>query len=226
MLFQQFCQLDFVLSNFSYNELGKVVRYRRCDVSKMLSIIYKDVVYQCCCFFSNSSRKRNLWSKVVIKELLQEFICTSVFFVVDIFLCLFLIPDFGVSTAILNMTDISRRWCKLNFGTLRGYLKSCHFLERIDARRQYFYFFIQSSWNNWQEITQTTLLYTNLGLLLPFKWNQIRLKLGQLLLDTKIRSSHRRCSIIKGVLRNFAKFKGKHLCRTPFLQNTSEGLLL
>ena len=56
------------------------------------------------------------------------------------------------------------------------------------------------------------------------------------------RSSHRRCSVIKGALRNFAKFTGKHLCqrlwhrcfpvnfakflRTPFLQNTSDRLLL
>ena len=50
-------------------------------------------------------------------------------------------------------------------------------------------------------------------------------------------SSHRRCSVKKGVLKYFAKFTGKHLCqsfffnnvaglRTPFLQNTSERLLL
>ena len=30
--------------------------------------------------------------------------------------------------------------------------------------------------------------------------------------DPVIRSSHRRCSVRKGVLRNFAKFTGKHLC--------------
>ena len=72
----------------------------------------------------------------------------------------------------------------------------------------------------------------------------------------KFRSSHRRCSVKKGVLRNFAKFTGKHLCqsfffnkvlatllkkrlwhrcfpvnfakflRAPFLQNTSRRLLL
>ena len=74
------------------------------------------------------------------------------------------------------------------------------------------------------------------------------------------RSNHQRCSVIKVVFRNFAKFTGKHLCkslffnkvaglksatllkknlwhrcfpvnftkflRTPFLQNTSERLLL
>ena len=41
-------------------------------------------------------------------------------------------PDFGV---------ISRRWCKLNLRTLWGHVKSLHFSERIDRRRQYFYFF-------------------------------------------------------------------------------------
>ena len=61
------------------------------------------------------------------------------------------------------------------------------------------------------------------------------------------RNSHRRCSVKKGVLKNFAKFTGKHLCQslffnkvaglrvpvnfvkfleTPFLQNTSGQLLL
>ena len=61
------------------------------------------------------------------------------------------------------------------------------------------------------------------------------------------RSSHQRCSMKKGLLRNFTKFTGKHLCqilffnkvvfrcfrvnfvkflRTPFLQNTSGRLLV
>ena len=51
-------------------------------------------------------------------------------------------------------------------------------------------------------------------------------------------SSHLSCSVKKGVLRNFTKFTGKHLCRrfffnkiagqikTLFLQNTSGRLLL
>ena len=53
----------------------------------------------------------------------------------------------------------------------------------------------------------------------------------------KCGSSHRRCSVSKCVLRNFAKFTGKHLrqslffnfakfLRTPFLQNASGRLLL
>ena len=34
--------------------------------------------------------------------------------------------------------------------------------------------------------------------------------------DFSDRSSHQRCSIKKGVLRNFAKFTGKHLCQSLF----------
>ena len=37
------------------------------------------------------------------------------------------------------------------------------------------------------------------------------------------RSSHRRCSVKKGVLRNFANFTGKHLCQSLFF-NKAEGL--
>ena len=33
------------------------------------------------------------------------------------------IPDFGVSSSILNITDISGRGCKLNFGRMRGHVK-------------------------------------------------------------------------------------------------------
>ena len=36
-----------------------------------------------------------------------------------------------------------------------------------------------------------------------------------------IRSSHQRCSIIKGVLRNFARFTGKHLCQDLFFDKVS-----
>ena len=40
----------------------------------------------------------------------------------------------------------------------------------------------------------------------------------------KFRSSHRRCSVCtvkKGVLRNFAKFTGKHLCQSLFLNKVA-----
>ena len=36
-----------------------------------------------------------------------------------------------------------------------------------------------------------------------------------------IRSSHQRCSVRKGVLRNFAKFTGKHLCQSLFFNKVA-----
>ena len=35
------------------------------------------------------------------------------------------------------------------------------------------------------------------------------------------RSSHRKCSVKKSVLRNFAKFTGKHLCQSLFFNNVA-----
>ena len=43
------------------------------------------------------------------------------------------------------------------------------------------------------------------------------LKKQSLLLSTVNRSSHGRCSIRKGVLRNFAKFTGKNLCQSQIV---------
>ena len=36
-----------------------------------------------------------------------------------------------------------------------------------------------------------------------------------------IRSNHQRCSVRKGVLRNFAKFRGKHLCQVLFFNKVA-----
>ena len=38
---------------------------------------------------------------------------------------------------------------------------------------------------------------------------------------SSFRSSHRRCSVKKGVLRNFAKFTGKHLCQRLFFDKVA-----
>ena len=38
-----------------------------------------------------------------------------------------LMPDFRLSTTILNPLEIFLRWCKLNFGLLQGHVKSYHF---------------------------------------------------------------------------------------------------
>ena len=55
-------------------------------------------------------------------------------------LLVYRLPNLGVSIAILNSVDIFRGWCKLNFGPMRGQVKSRHFSERIGARRKYFHF--------------------------------------------------------------------------------------
>ena len=44
----------------------------------------------------------------------------------------------------------------------------------------------------------------------------------RLLRKTVLRSSYRRCSLKKGILKNFAKFTGKHLCRSFFYQRDSD----
>ena len=51
---------------------------------------------------------------------------------------------------------------------------------------------------------------------------------GLILTLNMYRSSHQSCSIERGVLKNFTKFKMKFVkfLKTPFLQNTSERLLL
>ena len=41
------------------------------------------------------------------------------------------------------------------------------------------------------------------------------------LLGRTFRTSHRRCSARKGVLSNFAKFTGKHLCQSPILSKVA-----
>ena len=81
------------------------------------------------------------------------------------------ISDFGVSTANLNTTDISRRPYKVNFGPLRSHVKSHHFPERYTWGDNIFTFFIQISWNNWQETTWATFLDNDSTLLLLFKRN-------------------------------------------------------
>ena len=39
---------------------------------------------------------------------------------------------------------------------------------------------------------------------------------------SKLRNSHRRCSVIKDVLRNFAKFTRKHLCQSLFFNKVAD----
>ena len=78
------------------------------------------------------------------------------------------------------------------------------------------------------------LIYIERTILLHFSWDVDMLRCpkknkpwktcGRLNIDIQnLRSSHKRCSSKKGVLRNFAKFTGKHLCQSLFL-NKDAGL--
>ena len=53
--------------------------------------------------------------------------------------------------------------------------------------------------------------------LLSYQLNILQYVIGSLLEIEKKRSIHGRCSVRKGVLRNLARFTGKHLCHSLFL---------
>ena len=59
--------------------------------------------------------------------------------------------------------------------------------------------------------------------ILCFKQWSVKENCVEKILHAICRSSHRRWSVRKGVLRNFAKFTGKHLCQSLFF-NKVEGL--
>ena len=50
-----------------------------------------------------------------------------------------------------------------------------------------------------------------------FKFNRLSLFPNSDLIESMKKSSHRGCSVKKSVIRNFAKFTGKHLCQSLFL---------
>ena len=60
-----------------------------------------------------------------------------------------------------------------------------------------------------------------IGILLKKTCNFTRKRLQYCEVYKSTRSSHQRCSIIKGVLINLAKFTGKHLCQSLFLNKVA-----
>ena len=63
-----------------------------------------------------------------------------------------------------------------------------------------------------KNFTQFTVTFTNFFSTCYFTKPSWRLLLNAFLLNS-FKISHRRCSLRKGILRNFAKFTGKHLCQ-------------
>ena len=43
----------------------------------------------------------------------------------------------------------------------------------------------------------------------------------KIVIKFSVRSSHQSCSLRKGILRNFAKFTGKHLCQSLFFNKVA-----
>ena len=72
--------------------------------------------------------------------------------------------------------------------------------------RCFFKIFGDSYWRELKKNSVTTIIHF-LQLILIWVWN---------INETYVRSSHRRCSVRKGVLWNFVKFTGKHLCQSLF----------
>ena len=69
------------------------------------------------------------------------------------------------------------------------------------------------------ELKWNLLWYAVFSVKFPFLSNSKSISLSSYCL--KCRSSHRSCSLRKGVFRNFAKFAGKHLCRSVFLNKVA-----
>ena len=64
-----------------------------------------------------------------------------------------------------------------------------------------------------EEHLWTLLLRVSLFMLV-WTFSYMNKKRNKLLRKWRSRSSHRRCSVRKGVLRNFSKFTGKHMCKS------------
>ena len=123
---------------------------------------YKNVLLERIFFFFGAWTQKWPWllhllPLVFSSYIIYHYFCHGIF--------MFAIPDFVVSVTILNIVDTSHGSCRLNFGPLQKQVKLHHFPERIDAKRQSFYF-----------------LYKFLGII-GRKWlrqplNELRLDLG------------------------------------------------
>ena len=86
-------------------------------------------------------------------------------------------------------------------------------------KNNFHYFFAESTWNDCNvaiAMTQATIYGLNKGWLQVFCY-----RLDFFFCGATLRSIHRRCSVRKGVLGNFARFTGKHLCQSVFLNQVA-----
>ena len=72
-------------------------------------------------------------------------------------------------------------------------------------------------WKNFPDLSKNRAMIRNLN-------HNKRCKTRLKYLQTTFKSSHRRCSVKRGVLENFAIFKWKHLCWNLFLMKLEKSL--
>ena len=80
---------------------------------------------------------------------------------------------------------------------------------------------VQQTQQNW--ILSREFIFSLDKILYYSLWNKKELKFFA---EKAVKSSHRRRSVGKGVLRNFAKFTGKHLCQSLFSESLRPATLL
>ena len=81
-----------------------------------------------------------VFEKLVNNRLINHLEQCDLFFFLIFNMVLGLLDQCPISE-LVQLSYISCRWCKLNFGPLGVHVELCHFPERIDMRRQYFYFY-------------------------------------------------------------------------------------
>ena len=126
---------------------------------------------------------------------------------------------------IQNLKEVGRLFIVSSWVTLREWISSIY--KMIRKKVHWKVEFILSS----NKLVRTFKIALENNQVSAMYWKHIDSNgAGPVFNDWYIRSSHRRCSVRKGVLRNFAKFTETHLyhsrCRTAFLQNTSKRVLL
>ena len=136
------------------------------------SLITLYIIFNKIKFLSNSNSCKNNSRKT------KSRLYTDTHAIANITIIISVISKFGISKAILNTKDISCKWCR---DICESWLNDAFFQKGYTQGGKF-------SWNIWQEMTWTTHLDNELGVLLPHKgllltfnscWTQKQLSLLQ-----------------------------------------------
>ena len=126
-------------------------------------------------------------------------------------------PFFFIKIAGLTLSDFNAHSVKKDANTgvflsiLRNFMNSFFYRTRPVATSvfQRFPVLLQNTGKEWREFRISNQVEY-------LRWHFSAKRVNSLI---HLWSSQRRCSVRKAVLRNFAKFLGKHLCQSLFLNN-------